>query len=259
MDFSTHLRASGDAQSTIDLRTRHLAYLAAAMGRPADTATAAELETFLGTPGWSSDYRRSVRSTLTTYFRWLEVTGQRAGNPTATLPRCKAAPPHPRPLPEDAWQRARRHEVPTVQAMARLAGEAGLRRSEIAQAHQNDLWRDLLGWTLTVHGKGGKDRDVPISDELAGFLRAHCGAAWMFPGRFDGHLSSDNVGRQLKALCPPGFSGHSFRHRYASVLYGRTQDIRAVQELLGHSSIATTQRYVAMDKRRIREVAALAA
>ena len=213
MDFSTHLRASGDAQSTIDLRSRHLGYLAAAMGRPADTATAAELETFLGTPGWSADYRRSVRSTLTTYFRWLEVTGQRPDNPTATLPRCKAAPPHPRPLPEDAWQRARRHEAPTIQAMARLAG----------------------------------------------FLRAHCGATWMFPGRFDGHLSSDNVGRQLKALCPPGYSGHSFRHRYASVLYGRTQDIRAVQELLGHASIATTQRYVAMDRARIREVAALAA
>ena len=96
MDFSTHLRASGDAQSTIDLRTRHLAYLAAAMGRPAKLATAAELEAFLGTPGWSADYRRSVRSTLTTFFRWLEVTGQRADNPTLMLPRCKAAAPHPR-------------------------------------------------------------------------------------------------------------------------------------------------------------------
>lgn len=258
MDFSTHLRASGDAQSTIDLRSRHLAYLAAAMGRPAESATALELEAFLGTPGWSADYRRSVRSTLTTYFHWLEVTGQREDDPTALLPRCKAKTPHARPLPEDAWNRAKMHPDARVRAMARLAGEAGLRRSEIAQVHHDDLWRDLLGWSLIVHGKGGKDRDLPITDDLAELLLT-LGEAWLFPGRFDGHLSSDNIGRQLKKLCPTGYSAHSFRHRYASKLYCETRDIRAVQELLGHASIATTQRYVAMDAARLRDVARMAA
>ena len=258
-DFITHLRASGDLESTVKLRLRHLTYLGNALGRDPATATMEELEAFLATEGWSKDYRKSIRSSFSTFFHWLQAVGRRADNPTALLVKCKAAAPAPRPLPEDAYERAASHPVPHIRAMARLGGEVGLRRSEIAAVHRDAIWRDLLGWSITVIGKGEKTRILPLSDDLAEFLLSFHSVSWLFPGRFEGHVSSDYVGRRLKELCPPGYAAHAFRHRFAAVTYYRSGDIRAVQELLGHASLETTQRYVPTSAARLRTVAAMAA
>ena len=73
----------------------------------------------------------------------------------------------------------------------RLAREAGLRRAETAQVHDHDLVEDLAGYSLTVHGKGGHIRVVPLADDVAELVIRACqdGAGWALPGDDHGHLS----------------------------------------------------------------------
>lgn len=152
--------------------------------------------------------------------------------------------------------------------MVRLAGEAGLRRAEIAQVHRNDVIWDGDGWSLIVNGKGGKQRVVPINTSLAeqiqrgpSWLGDHVGGGYLFPSidRWGNvvadHLTADRVGRLISDLMPDGWSAHKLRHRYATRGFAGTKNLRAVQEALGHASVATTQRYTAVSSPEVREVA----
>lgn len=143
----------------------------------------------------------------------------------------------------------------------RLAVDAGLRRGEIAQVHESDVHPDLLGFSLLVHGKGGKLRLVPLLDDLAEQVMAACqaGGGHAFPGRIDGHLSAARVGELLTALLPPKITPHSFRHRFAANVYDETGDLLTVQTLLGHSSPETTRRYVPPNTNRLRAAVVAAA
>lgn len=143
--------------------------------------------------------------------------------------------------------------------MIRLAAEAGLRRGEVAVVHSRDLLKDLAGKSLLVHGKGDKDRVVPLCEslgrELAVRMRKQPG--WLFPGNIGGHISPAWVGKRVGRLLPEGITMHSLRHYFATGTYRRSRDLLAVQQLLGHTSPAITQLYVQVDQDRLR--AALAA
>lgn len=131
--------------------------------------------------------------------------------------------------------------------MVRMARECGLRRGEIACGHSDDLMPDLLGWALLVHGKGGKQRIVPVPDDLADALR-RLPRGYFFPGRDNGHLSARWVGKLLTRLMPEGWSCHSLRHRFGTDALDESKNIRVVQELLGHAHVNTTQIYTAVDR-----------
>ena len=134
--------------------------------------------------------------------------------------------------------------------MLRLGAECGLRRFEIAKVHSRDVMRDLVGWSLVVVGKGDKQRIVPIGDDLALLIRSANG--YLFPGRWSGHVESSYVGRHLSDLLGDGWTAHSLRHRYATTTYAVTRDLLLVSKLLGHASVETTQRYIAMPDDRLR-------
>lgn len=139
--------------------------------------------------------------------------------------------------------------------MATLACHAGMRRAEVAIARGDDLMRTVDGWSIIVHGKGGRQRIVPISETLAQMIyewRPRGG--YLFPGQIDGHLSPEHVGKIISRLMPPGWSMHKLRHRYATRGYAGTKNLRAVQEALGHASVATTQRYTAVSENDVRLV-----
>ena len=116
----------------------------------------------------------------------------------------------------------------------------GLRRCEVATVKG----ADVTGQWLRVTGKGGHTRMVPLPRHLAARVRSTPG--WVFPGAIDGHLSARRVGEIVGALLPDGVTAHALRHRYATRVYQRSGDIRAVQTLLGHAKLDTTMIYVAV-------------
>lgn len=171
----------------------------------------------------------------------------------------RASEPLPRPTPEIIYQTALTDACERrVRVALRLAAEAGLRRTEVSLVHADDLVPDLLGWTLIAHGKGGKDRRVPLEDDLAREVAVQADGGWLLPGRIDGHLSGQYVGKLVARALPGVWTMHTLRHRFGT-LAADGGDLIAVQRLLGHASVATTQRYVLRPDDALRRAARLAA
>lgn len=253
------LRAAGRSEETIGLRTYHLRRLAGAV-RPVGPweVSVDDLTGFMGGHRWSRSTLCSYRASLRSFYAWAVATGRCEASPAAGLPAPGMTPPSPHPAPEDAYRLGLAVAGPRERLMLRLAAGTGMRRGEVARVHSTDLSRDLLGWSLTVHGKGARDRVVPLPDDLASQLRA-LPAGWAFPGDVDGHLSARWVGRLVSRVLPQGWAMHSLRHRFATQAYGVDHDLLTVQQLLGHASPVTTRAYVKVDDAAKRRLVAVVA
>jgi len=158
-------------------------------------------------------------------------------------------------------------------ALLELLYGTGARVSEAVGACVDDL--DLDEGTLTLHGKGGRVRRVPVGryardavrawltsgrPELAGTGR---GGPALFLNQRGGRLSRQSAWAILRSAAaraglpltgPRGISPHTLRHSYATHLLDGGADVRVVQELLGHASVTTTQVYTLVTVERLREV-----
>lgn len=247
----------GRPPTTNKLRREQLLYMGRCIGCAPTELTTDDIVTWFGKQAWKLETRRSYRSTVRVFCAYLHRTGATVSNPAAGLPSIKSGAPMPRPTPDYAWQHACCNCDPRVAVMLRLAAEAGLRRAEVAQVHTRDL-QD--GPSLLVHGKGAKERVIPISDDLARLIHrgpaGHTAGApqvgWLFPGDTGGHLHPKRVGTLVSRVLPDGWTMHTLRHRFATRAYRATRNLRAVQVLLGHESIVTTQRYLAIDDDEVR-------
>lgn len=256
--WTDQLHAAGRSARTIETRSDHIRRAARALaGQPADV-TAARLVHWVGTQQWRPETRRSVYASLRGFFGWCHATGLASSDPAAALPSVRPSEPAPRPCPAPVLTAAAAGADDRVRVMLRLGAELGLRRAEIARVHVEDVTPDLLGWSLRVHGKGGRVRMMPISDELAAVLLRAGRGGFVFPGRDAGHLSARYVGKLLAGVLGDGWTAHTLRHRFGTVTHDATGDLVAVSRLLGHASVATTQRYIATDTQRLRRVAATA-
>lgn len=238
------LRAAGRPDTTLYLRRAHLRRFAAKSGviRPF-SATRGDLVAWVGTAHWAPETRRSVRSSLRSFYSWAVDEGHMEESPAERLPTVKASAPHPRPTPEQALEAALVFAEPRERLMVRLAAELGLRRGEVAQVHTRDLLETATGPALLVRGKGDKQRVVPLPERLAQTLR-DAPPGYLFPGGVDGHLGREHVGKVVSRLLPRGYSMHTLRHRFGTRAYALSGDLLAVQEILGHASADTTRRYV---------------
>lgn len=255
------LRAADRSPATIATRTDHIRRLARAVGGDPWQLTAARLVEWVGGQAWSRETRRSTHASIRTFFDWGVAKGHLTVSPAGDLPRVRASEPMPRPTPDRVQADAMAHADERTRLILRCAGEAGLRRAEVAVIHRDDLVEDLGGWSLLVHGKGGRQRLVPLSESLALAVRAAClaGGGFAFPGAQGGHLSPRWVGKLATDALPGAWTLHSLRHRFATRAHAGTHDLIAVQHLLGHQSVATTQRYVATGTDALRRAAQAAA
>ncbi len=220
-------------------------------------------------------------SALRQFFHFLHSEQRRADNPAATL----ETPHLGRPLPvtlsaldmERLIAEARTDasaEGLRLLALLELAYGSGLRVSELVALKlasvQARLGRQVE--CLIINGKGGKERLVPLSGAAQEALQAYLkvrpafltnGAAsiWLFPyARADGYLTRQQFGVMLKALAlragldPQHVSPHTLRHSFASHLLDGGADLRVIQELLGHSDIATTQIYTHVATARLKKL-----
>jgi hypothetical protein len=240
--FVDWLKAGGVSPGTVKVRSRYIAHFLRANPDPSK-ATPADVATYLSTPGWKPETRRSARASIRVFFHWALDAELITNDPTKGIRPVAVPRSLPRPAPESAVAAALLGEdEPTVLAVL-LAAYAGLRRAEIAGLHSDDI--DAV--SLRVTGKGGHQRRIPMHALLAAPLKAaKARGGWVFPSPvFKGkHVDPDYIGKRLKRALPEGYSGHTLRHRFGTVVYRNTHDLRATQELLGHSSVATTQRYV---------------
>jgi integrase len=232
-------------------RRQHLETAARSLGGSPWDVDDDELAEWFSRQAWRRETRRTHTASHRAFWAWAVRAGHLEVSPAEVLPSVKPGPPHPNPLPELPYRSALRTARPRERLMVRLAGEMGLRRGEVAQVHTDDVVRDLVGWTLVVHGKGDKDRLVPLPDDLADELR-HRPRGWVFPGRDHGHLSPRYVGTIVKRLLPPGFTMHTLRAKFGTDAHEVDHDIMVVKELLGHANVATTQAYVLVNRQRLR-------
>lgn len=212
-------------------------------------------------------------SCLRQFYRFLMLESVREDDPTERQQAPKIASSLPRPLDEAEIRLllevgTRGHENERRDIVSRAALEllytTGLRISELLALPATCV--HVRGPMVLVRGKGGRERLVPLSqtareaaDQLVHFDR-DLGSPWLFPGRnpqkpltrqgFDKIL----LACALKAgIDPDRVSPHVLRHSFASHLLAHGADLRALQMLLGHADIATTQIYTQVMSERLRQ------
>lgn len=249
-DYAAWMRAGGCSAATLKLRLCHLERFAKRYD--VMTATTAEVVEWLEQPGWRPATRASVRASLRSFFKWAQEEGLRPDNPAARTRPIRQPERPVKEAPMDAIEEALESATPRDRLALSLAAFAGLRRAEIANLHADNI--DLDRGMLEITGKGGKVRRVPIHPRLLGDLaevKARGGYAFLGADGWS-PVTVDGMGKRLARLLPGKWTAHSLRHAYAGNVYRASKDIRAVQQLLGHSSISTTEQYTRVDEDDLR-------
>ncbi len=212
-------------------------------------------------------------SAVKTFYRWLS---RREGfEPTAVL--STRSPKYTRKLPRPLAEDAARAMIDTVELQARdgwiaardvavvtLLYGCGLRISEALSLTGADY---PLPQPLRITGKGGKERIVPViaaaRDAVADYVQlcpypAEADAP-LFRGARGGALNARLIQKvvaqsRMQLGLPATATPHAMRHSFATHLLNKGGDLRAIQELLGHASLSTTQAYTAVDTARLLEV-----
>lgn len=254
------LSASGAPLTTQRLRRGHIRMVAhrSSTRGPAEL-TLAMLVMICSAEDWSREHRRGVRRSIISFLEWAQREKLVPANVGNGLPRVPSGPPNPRPYPDRLWRQLLVVAGGRERMMIRLAGEMGMRRAEVAVCRREDLTEDLTGYHLLIHGKGGKQRLVPMPDKLAEDFMDFCPGGYLFPGNDNGHLSPMAVGKLVADLMPQGWSMHKLRHRFASRSLSRTDDLLTLRDALGHTSVATTQIYTKPAEGKLRRLMEAAA
>ena len=277
----------GAARNTLDAYRRDLEDASASLpGNLADAASE-ELRSYLAelpARGFAATSQARKLSALRQFFKFLYAEGLRGDDPTGTLdsPRKDRALPKTmseaeagRLLDRAADEAAQASESEAVaarrmHALVEVLYATGLRVSELVSLPATVALRDER--FFVVRGKGGKERMVPLSSKAQAAMRgwmaerrklpAFAESPFLFPAHSDtGYLPRQVFARDLKGLAARAgisaakVSPHVLRHAFASHLLQNGADLRAVQQLLGHSDISTTQIYThVLEERLIRLV-----
>ncbi len=225
---------------------------AQARGVAAATGDAGLLQAYMASLGALAPRSAARRlSALRQFHRFLAREGVRPDDPTATLDSPRLGRPLPKYLSEAEVEAllaaSARH--PVAQAGLEILYATGLRVSELLSLRRAAV--DRAGGALIVRGKGGRERMVPLSTAAkAAAAEVPADGAWLFPGR-DPRRAMTRQGFALilkqvaleAGIDPARVSPHVLRHSFASHLLARGADLRSLQALLGHASIATTEIY----------------
>ena len=279
--YLDHLRVERRlAEHTIESYARDLAALAefaAAGERPLEALERADLETFVREQRSSGLSPRSVARRVAAvrgFYRFLTVDRQIDRNPADDLQPPRAWPSLPKFLSlAEVDALMAQPDVTTAlglrdRAMIELLYATGLRVSELVAVRRADLHLDES--YMTCVGKGSKERLVPIGDEAALWIRKyeqtarpelvkHRVSPRLFVNARGGALSRVGFWKILKrhgrvAGVPRMLSPHVIRHSFATHLLERGADLRAIQMMLGHADLSTTQIYTHVLDARLRMI-----
>ena len=273
------------SRSTLDVYRRDLLAFAEWAGRAGvtspDQVDRRVLRRYLAHLSTRGLARRTIArkaSVLRRYFRWTAATGRTEGDPSAGLSAPSGTTRLPRVLRTDELHQLLDEPRPSAvedevlaardDAVLEVLYGSGLRVSELCDLDLDSA--DLGRRRLTVWGKGAKQRAVPLSEASADALQrwidgprdehlrrapAHEGdEAALFHNTRGRRLAPRDVRRILDRRSPVPTHPHALRHTFATHLLDGGADLRVVQELLGHSDLATTQVYTHVSRERLRSV-----
>ncbi|MBB5535228.1 site-specific tyrosine recombinase XerD [Rhizobium giardinii] len=241
----------------------------------------------LAQQGFKASSQARRLSALRQFYKFLYAEGLRADDPTGVLDAPKKARPLPKVLSIDDVSRligqaeieAARVDGDVIgrlrmHALIELLYATGMRVSELVALPASVLAQN--GRFLVIRGKGNKERMVPLSHSAIRALQAYGAemarnnagqktpppeSPWLFPSSGKaGYLPRQVFARDLKGLAAragirvAAISPHVLRHAFASHLLANGADLRAVQELLGHSDISTTQIYTHVLEERLHQL-----
>ncbi|VXC30943.1 tyrosine-type recombinase/integrase [Sphingomonas sp. 8AM] len=266
---------AGAAQNTLAAYRRDLMLASAALDGGLAVADGAALERLAD--GWTALSKATVArkaAALRRFFGFLIDEGDRADDPSPALPRPGTQRRLPRTLDHGDVDRlfaaidarlARDPVIPTdlrLSALFELLYGSGLRATELVSLPRGAIHPDRP--FLILKGKGGRERLVPISDRARAAVaawRAHVATdrPFLFPSGAT-HISRVRLFQLVRALAaeagiaPERISPHVLRHAFATHLLEGGADLRALQTMLGHADIATTEIYTHVDSSRLVEL-----
>jgi len=222
--------------------------------------------------GLSGASLQRLLSTLRSFFKYLLIENIVKNNPAQNIQAPKTSRKLPSTLDVDSVVRLieiKGDEVETVRdrAMLELFYSSGLRLSELSSLDINDGKNSLSG-TIRVKGKGDKERDIPVGNKACAAINA-----WLkrraelaneheqalFVGKQGKRINNSVIQKRLKYWAQKqgidmNVFPHLLRHSFASHILESSGDLRAVQELLGHADISTTQIYTHLDFQHLAKV-----
>ncbi|MGE4410370.1 MAG: tyrosine recombinase [Sphingobium sp.] len=266
----------GAARNTLLAYRTDLEGASAALGQRGLSGAGAEELRELG-EGWATLAASTVArkiSALRRFYAFLEEEGLRADNPAQLIVRPGTRRPLPKVLTRDEIEalfsvtekKAEGETAPTASvralALLELLYGSGLRATELVSLPRNAIHPDRP--FLILKGKGGRERLVPVSDRARAAVArwgnmVPLSSAWLFPSG-KSHLSRVRlfqIVRELGAaagISPERLSPHVLRHAFATHLLSGGADLRALQTMLGHADIGTTQIYTHVEAAHLVEL-----
>ncbi len=247
--WSTWMAAQAMSAATVESRLGLVRRVATAAHVDPTELGPIDISEYLARPGLSAGTRSTYHAALRAWSDYLQLTGVRIDDPMRALRAPRVAKWEPRPIETVHLQALLARPLHRrTRMMVMLAAFAGLRVSEVAAVRGEAF--DQGAELLHVVGKGGKPRRVPLHGELLAAAVGWPVEGWWFPGRRPGeHVRSGSVSDTISdAMRAAGidrpYTPHSLRHWFGTTLVEEGADLRTVQVLLGHSSLATTQVYV---------------
>ena len=278
----------GAAENTLQAYTRDLEGFAAFLSlrgkalAPANTRDIQAYMHHLSEDGLAAASRARQLSSLRQFYKFLAAEAVIAVDPSAGL----SGPKRQRPLPRtlnvaevDRLLEAARGRIDGTggrelfralrfYCLMELLYATGMRVTELVSLPRAVLKGDAR--VLTIKGKGGRERLVPLNpparaalDQFLAVSGRLDNSPWLFPSKAaEGHVTRQAFGQDLKELAeeagldPGRVSPHVLRHAFASHLLDRGADLRAVQQLLGHADISTTEIYTHVLEERLKKLVA---
>lgn len=247
-------RVAGKRKTTLYSLRQRLDHMARRVRVGPWELTADHLIEYADAQDWERETRRGRQAAFSAFYGWAHRRGLVSIDPTAELTKIKPGDPNPNPVPDRVYLAALIRADKDEAIWIDLAAEHGLRRSEIAQLHSDDIIETLLGHDLRVPGKGGKIRYVPLTRPMARDLLDR-EPGYLFRGEDNGHISPRWLGTRVNRLLEQPWTIHKLRHRAATRFWIVSDgDQLAVADLMGWANLAMVRVYVRQPSDRLRRI-----
>ena len=280
VDFLRHLREKNSSQHTIKAYTGDLANFSAYAGsrnwKQIDHIAIRGFLSQLYEKGLSKTSVARSLAAVRSLYRWLAQEGEVDQNPAKLV----ATPKLPKKLPRvptiEEMNFVLDGQMPETAAfperdrlMLELLYGCGIRNSELTGINIDDI--RLSAEAILIRGKGKKERYVPFGDSVKGALPPYLqvrqtllsetrkNSNALLINQRGGRLTTRSVGRIIKKIAvakglSPDVHPHTLRHAFGTHMLEEGADLRAIQELLGHERLATTQRYTQLSMKHVLQV-----